>query len=173
MNRDHQHVGKQVYPIGKSTPDHRTPKAFFESWGSFDLDAAASKENALCPRFYDEEQNGLIQPWDAKRVWVNPPYSEIKKWIQKAIMEAQVLRNCEEVVLLLPARTCTKWFRLAFEHAASIAFVHGRLDFHGPNMNKEKRANAPFPSVLISIHQWVQPERPSVYLCDREGNPLE
>ena len=174
MNEDqHQNVGKQVFPLGKSTPDHRTPKSFFESWGTFDLDAAASKENALCERFYDEEKDGLNQPWDAHRVWVNPPYSQCGLWIEKAIYEAQVLKNCEEVVILVPARTCTKWFRNAFEHAASIVFVHGRLNFTGPHMNKQSKANAPFPSILISIHQWVQPERPSIYMCDREGTPLE
>lgn len=172
MNRDrHQAVGKQVFPIGKSTPDHRTPTSFLKNLGHFDLDAAASKENAICTKYFDEETNGLIQRWHG-RVWVNPPYSEIGKWVDKAIDECQVKRNCREVVFLVPSRTCTKWFRKAFEAATSVQFVHGRLEFHGPNMNQEKRANAPFPSVLIVITSHVQVFGPVVRLIDREGLPL-
>lgn len=172
MNRDqHQNVGKQVFPKGKSTPDHRTPKSFLKNLGVFDLDAAASKENAICERYFDEKMNGLAQNWYG-RVWVNPPYSQIDKWIDKAIEEVQVKRNCREVVFLVPSRTCTKWFFKAFRAATSIQFIHGRLDFHGPNMRKEKRANAPFPSVLIILTSHVPVFGPNVSITDREGLPL-
>ena len=170
MNPKHQAVGKQVYPIGKSTPDHRTPKSFLNGLGTFDLDVAASKENAICERYFNEEMNGLNQKWFG-RVWCNPPYSEIMKWVEKAIEETHIQGNCKEVVLLLPSRTCTKWFLKAYQAAAKVQFIHGRLDFHGPNMSdREKRANAPFPSVLITIRgNWSVFIEPIVNMINREG----
>lgn len=172
-NDTHSNVGRQVYPIGKSTPDHRTPLDLFKSLGQFTLDVAASSENALCEFYFDEDDNGLNQPWIGYRVWCNPPYSEISKWIKKAIHETQYEKNCDEVVFLLPARTCTKWFRMAWEHASRIAFVHGRLNFSGPNMVKGTKASAPFPSVIIHIDRNFKGQRPEVVLIGRDGQALE
>ena len=82
---NHQFVGKEVFPIGKSTSDHRTPKSLFQNLGNFQLDVAASKENSLCDRYYTKENNGLNNFWNAKRVWCNPPYNDILKWISKGM----------------------------------------------------------------------------------------
>ena len=40
----------------------------------FDLDAAASKSNAKCRRFFSEQQNALTRAWKARCFWNNPPY---------------------------------------------------------------------------------------------------
>ena len=169
----HSLVGKQVFPIGKSTPDHRTPLDLFYSLGDFDLDVAASKDNTLCQYYFDENDDGLKQSWKAKRVWCNPPYSEIGKWIKKAINETYYEKHCDEVVLLLPGRTCTKWFREAWTHASRIAFVHVRLNFSGPNMIQDSKANAPFPSVIIHIDRNFNGDQPEVVLVGRNGQSLE
>lgn len=170
-NEKHTLVGKQVFPKGKSEPDHRTPIDLFESLGVFDLDVAASEENALCTRYFDEEMDGLKQDWKGSRVWCNPPYSDCKSWIDKAIYECQILKNCEEVVMLLPARTSVKWFKTLWDSSVLLRFVHGRLNFSGPNQ-LAKSANAPFPSIIAHIHQWDFEGEPRVILVDREGNKL-
>jgi phage N-6-adenine-methyltransferase len=169
----HSTNGRQVFPKGKSTPDHRTPLDLFQSLGEFQLDAAASSENALCEYFFSEEDDGLNQPWYAYRVWCNPPYSDISKWIKKAINETYYEKHCDEVVFLLPARTCTKWFREAWAHASRIAFVHGRVNFSGPNMIQGSKANSPFPSVIIHIDRNFNGDHPEVVLIGRDGQPLE
>lgn len=170
--KNHTFVGKQVFPIGKSEPDHRTPLDLFESLGNFDLDVAASSENALCARYFDEEMNGLEQEWIGGRIWCNPPYSDCKSWVEKAIYECQVLKNCEEVVMLLPARTSVKWFKTLWESAVLLRFVHGRLNFTGPNMVQGRLPNAPFPSVIAHIHRWHVDGEPKVILVDRVGEKI-
>jgi len=118
--------------------DFRTPREFFEgvsSWlGPFHLDAAASKENTLCDRFYDSRTNGLLRDWDEVNVWCNPPYADPLSWCMKAIRELDEGR-CESVVMLLHLDTSTRWFHdVVLERAAGIYFVKRRLKFDGPHI---------------------------------------
>ena len=56
--------------------------------------------------------------------WCNPPYGrEIGKWVEKAAT------SNTKVVMLLPARTDTKWFHEWILHKADIYFIKGRLKF--------------------------------------------
>ena len=74
-------------------------------------------------------------------VWCNPPYGrEIGKWVEKAYNESLAGVT---VVMLLPARTDTKWFHDYIYGKAEIRFVRGRLKF-GDSKN-----SAPFPSMVI------------------------
>ena len=53
-------------------------------FGPFDLDPAASPDNAKAPRFCTEADDGLAQPWKG-RVFLNPPYGgAVGKWVAKA-----------------------------------------------------------------------------------------
>ena len=80
--------------------------------------------------------DGLALRW-AGRVYLNPPYGRtIGLWIQKALSEP-----VQEIVMLLPARTETRWFQPLW--GLPMCFVRGRLCFSG------QKANAPFPSVLV------------------------
>lgn len=117
-----------------------TPQDFFDTLDSefhFDLDVCALPENAKCPNYYTPEDNGLVQPW-AGTIWCNPPYGrEIGKWVEKAANSGTT------VVMLLPARTDTKWFHDWIYGKAEVRFVRGRLKFGGcPNA-------APFPSMVV------------------------
>lgn len=106
----------------------------------FKLDCAADESNTKCEWFYDEEANGLAQPWN-KPWWCNPPYGYgIIKWATHAV-EQQALHN-QTGVLLLPARTDTKWFHLLASSVNEIRFFKGRLTFEPHNQV------APFPSAL-------------------------
>jgi len=74
-------------------------------------------------------------------VWCNPPYGrQIGKWVEKAYNES--LQGAT-VVMLLPARTDTKWFHDFIYGKAEIRFIRGRLKF-GDSKN-----SAPFPSMVI------------------------
>jgi site-specific DNA-methyltransferase (adenine-specific) len=124
--------------------DWGTPRSLYEAavecWGAFLLDAAASKENALCSDFCDAERDGLVTPWRST-TWCNPPYGRmVGAWVDKATDEAG---GGVRSVLLLPARTDTRWWHRAMEEAYEIVLLRGRVRFVGAP------APAPFPSALI------------------------
>lgn len=117
-----------------------------EEFGTFDLDAATAPSNPMeAERFFTEEDNALIQEWHGQNVYLNPPYGRIiSKFIDKAIQEWG-MGHAKRIVMLLPSRTCTKWFHKLLEHpAVEIRFFKGRLRF-----NDSKPA--PMPSILAII----------------------
>ena len=68
-----------------------TPKELFDELDRefhFNLDAAASRENAKCERFFTKDQDGLKQKWKGT-VWCNPPYGKkaTRDWTRKAYEE--------------------------------------------------------------------------------------
>lgn len=71
--------------------------------------------------------------------------SEIGNWVEKAFRTNEEHGNL--VVMLLPARTDTKWFHEYIYHKAEIRFVRGRLKF-----GNSKNA-APFPSMVVIYNQ--------------------
>lgn len=119
-----------------------TPKELFDELNAefhFDLDACALPENAKCPRYYSPDQDGLLQPWDGA-AWCNPPYGrDVGRWVQKAARSAL---SGATVVMLLPARTDTRWFHKWIYRKAEIRFLRGRLKFGGA------KNSAPFPSMI-------------------------
>lgn len=141
-----------------------TPQAFFDALNAefgFTLDAAASKENAKCKRYYTKEDNGLWLRWEP-RTWLNPPYGKsIGEWMEKAAREG----GFGTIVCLVPARTDTEWFhRSVWGKAAELRFVRGRLRFEGGDNS------ATFPSVVIIY-------RPNDHACrvstiDKQGRRL-
>lgn len=120
-----------------------TPQDLFDKLNAefhFDLDVCALPENAKCEKYYTPEDDGLLQPWDGV-CWCNPPYGRtIGKWIQKAY---ETFAGGGTVVMLLPARTDTKWFHEYIYNKAEIRFIKGRLKF-GNSKN-----SAPFPSMIV------------------------
>lgn len=108
---------------------------------SFTLDVAASKSNKKVNRFYSEKENGLTQDWSNEVCWCNPPYGrDVPKWIEKAKDEKQ---NGATSVLLILAKTNTKWFHEICMTANEIRFVKGRPKFVGA------KDGLPFPLMLV------------------------
>ena len=126
------------------TDDWATPKLFFEEINreyQFDTDVCASVQNYKCSRYFTEKENGLIQEWGNVN-WCNPPYGrKIGLWIKKSYEEN--LKG-KTVVLLIPARTDTKWFHDYIYQKHEIRFIKGRLKFN------DGKNPAPFPSMLVS-----------------------
>lgn len=124
-----------------------TPQEFFNTlnrkFGPFDLDACASDDNAKCDKYYTAEDNGLVQDWSGHTVFVNPPYGRgIEKWIAKAY-NATLEDPDLKVVMLIPARTDTRYWHDHVMRATELYFVKGRLKF-GDSKNA-----APFPSAVV------------------------
>lgn len=131
--------------------EYATPDEAFQylaqRYGPFDLDTAATAANAKCARYFDRDDDALTQPWNARSAWGNWPYSKIEPFTQHAIREVQSGR-CQQLTLLLPARTCTRWFRELVEHAAEPPlFLSGRLRFG------DAAQPAPFPSFVVVLRR--------------------
>ena len=121
-----------------------TPKYLFDKISSifnFSLDVCALPENAKCENYYTPKDDGLSKPWIGG-VWCNPPYGrEISSWVKKAYEESQKEYN-SFVLMLLPARTDTKWWWEYVQGKATLFFIKGRVKFGDHNVG------ASFPSVL-------------------------
>ena len=123
-----------------------TPQEFFDELNKefhFTLDVCATPENAKCEKFYTVEDDGLSQPWDGV-VWCNPPYGrEIGRWVLAASVASGTRGST--VVMLLPARTDTRWFHdlIYQKDRVEVRFLKGRLKFGGG------KNSAPFPSMVV------------------------
>ena len=127
-----------------NSDEWETPQELFDQLNSefrFTLDACSTDENAKCEKHYTMENSGLLADWGGETVFCNPPYSQIKKWVEKAYYEG--CKDNTVVVLLIPARTDTRWFHNYIQYRSEIRFVKGRLRFSG------SKYNAPFPSMLV------------------------
>lgn len=122
-----------------------TPQDLFNELDNefhFTLDVCADEYNHKCDNYYTKEQDGLSQAWIGT-VWCNPPYGRgIGQWVRRALF-ASVAGNT--VVMLLPARTDTKWFHdyIYKRDNVEIRFIKGRLKFGG------SQNSAPFPSMIV------------------------
>lgn len=115
-------------------PNWATPKWLYnklDSEFSFDFDPCPLNCNSF---------DGLSIVW-GKRNYINPPYGRaITAWIKKAYDES--VKGCL-CVMLLPARTDTRWWHDYVMKASEIRYIKGRLKFG------ESKNSAPFPSVVV------------------------
>jgi len=128
--------------FSSQTNEWATPQDFFDRINKefpFSLDVAATPANAKCDKYFTQSDDGLSKSWDNEIVWCNPPYGrEIGKWVKKASEATGGV-----VVMLIPARTDTKYFHEYIYNKTEIRFIKGRLKF-GDSKN-----SAPFPSMLV------------------------
>lgn len=128
------------------TDQWATPQWFFdmlnEEFG-FTLDPCADDYNHKCKKYFTKEDNGLLKSWDGEKVFCNPPYGrEITSWVEKCFTEVKD-GSCVLAVMLIPARTDTRWFHKYIYQKAEVRFLKGRLKF-GDSKN-----SAPFPSMVV------------------------
>lgn len=135
-------IGQALYT--SNSDEWSTPQEIYDSLNNefgFNLDPCATSENHKCERYYTLSDDGLKRQWGGHRVFCNPPYSEIDKWVEKAFRESR--EDNTLVVMLIPARTDTRYFHNFIYNRAEIRFVKGRLKFG------ESKNSAPFPSMLV------------------------
>ena len=113
-------------------------KAAREVMTSIELDPASceiANRVVRATKYYDVKTNGLLQPWQARSLWLNPPYgrtdsrSNQEIWSCKLIAEHEA-ENVEEAILLVNAATDTEWFHRLWTY--SICFVKQRINFYSP-----------------------------------------
>lgn len=124
-----------------------TPKEFYDLLNQefqFTLDPCADYANHKCDKFFTKEIDGLKQDWNNENVFCNPPYGrEMGIWVKKCYDEVMIKKRCNIAVMLIPARTDTRWFHDYIYNNAEIRFIKGRLKFGGA------KYNAPFPCMVV------------------------
>lgn len=151
--------------------DRGTDAVFFaglyERFEGFTLDVAAAPHNAKCPVFYTREDDGLLQPWYG-RVWCNPPYSDLRAWVQKAWNEWWEPGGPRLIVMLVPAnRTEQAWWQDLVEpdrdspgSCLRVEFIRSRLRFDRPAAEIGPKGDRPPFGCCLLI--WQLPPRSDV-----------
>jgi len=153
--------------FSSKSEEWETPKDFFEKLDkrfNFTLDPCCTTGTAKCKNFYTKEDDGLSKDWGGHQVFVNPPYGrQIRKWVEKSFKESR--KGNTTVVMLIPARTDTRYWHDYCMKANCIFFVKGRLHFKNKVIadytGKSKTSPAPFPSAVVvfsgkkSLVPWI------------------
>lgn len=88
----------------KKDDEWYTPKYIVDYFGKFDYDPATTKEKAKehnIPNYDTIKTNGLKQDWTKyKRIWINPPFTEKKEFLEKAVYTYLIAKN--EIYITLP-----------------------------------------------------------------------
>jgi hypothetical protein len=131
----------------------------------FDLDPASFHGSPIpCKRIFTEEENGLIQVWEAETLWSNFPYSardEDDKLIS-GYMESWVNRLIDSYdeglvkrALTLTKSDCrTEWFHSLLDVSTAHCMIkgavkHGRPE--GPDGEAQKNNGSYFGSVVFYL----------------------
>ena len=117
---------------------------------TFDIDPCSPCVGPAAPVrahvHYTEKHDGLRQSWGKSTYcYVNPPFSHLRKWIHKALAEAD---NGVVSILLCPARVDSIWWHTLVANRIPVVMLRGRLHFGGGDNRQQK---APFASALLII----------------------
>lgn len=125
------------------TDEWATPQSLYDELNrefNFTLDPCATSSNAKCERYFTKEQDGLKQSWAGEIVFCNPPYGKMmSKWVEKCHQESAGAT----VVMLIPARTDTRYFHEFIYKKHEVRFIRGRLRYN------DGRGQSPFPSMIV------------------------
>jgi hypothetical protein len=102
---------------GVTTNDYYTPKWLFDAMGlEFDIDVAAPVHGIPwipAKRWFSQADDGLAQEWGGALVWMNPPFSNARPWVDKFIENGNGLA-------LVPASK-SKWFNQLWDVCDAVA----------------------------------------------------
>ena len=126
-------------------------------YGPFTIDAAASDADTLvsaryCTELTDGRWAGHYRAGD--RVFCNPPYTGLYKWLAVADQTSRELADCSWL-LILPVSTDTRWFhqfvwderRHRHRDAVELSLPAGRMHFVDPT--KSARDDPRAPSMVV------------------------
>lgn len=126
--------------------DWKTPPSFVKFINKnfkISVDPCCSVFNVRAKKHYTKKDNGLKKKWETW-TFVNPPYSNVKAWMEKSVKE---YKKGVKILMLIFAKPETSHFQQYAFKANYILFIKGRLKFQ--QGKKRKRNAAPFGSSLI------------------------
>lgn len=127
-------------PFTSLRQDWKTPRAFYQALNAeFNFNFDPCPPNPTC--------DGLLSDWGSS-TFVNPPFKGIEKWAKRSWEQSRLGKT---VVMLIPARTDTRWWHDYCMQASEIRFIKGRLTYEGG------KSNAPFPSCVVVFKGDLKP----------------
>jgi len=134
-------------PVTSQSDEWETPQWLFDALNhefGFTLDGAATKENTKCA-VYNTRLQAIGSLWDVNTVFCNPPYSNIKEFVDAALLSPGT------TVLLLPAgRTDNDWFhRLTRSPRATFRYFRKRVAFISDGVAMKQ---PPFTPMVVIVN---------------------
>jgi hypothetical protein len=129
-----------------------TPREFVElvraaMGGIIHLDPATEVGNPTGAfTFYTALDDGLYLPWWGN-VFLNPPYSPLGPWVEKAIESAKAGAR---IYMLVPVRTDAAYHQRLLAASTDVLLLRGRLSFARPDV-EERPKPAAFGSMLVGL----------------------
>ena len=133
--------------------EYYTPKSVVEYFGKFDYDPATCEEKAkeFGIKNYDTiETNGLTKDWTIyKNIWINPPFTEKHKFLEKAYQTYKIAKNNIYVLFPIEFITTKRFHDIAKNVGGKIYIPSGRINFES-GLGKKSKSPA-FGSVVMKI----------------------
>lgn len=126
-----------------------TPKWLYDELDAefhFNYDPCATADNHKCFLWTSKEDDGLTTDWGGQRVFCNPPYSDLPRWVEKAYRETR--KDDTLVCMLLPARTDTRYFWNYIWQRSEVRFIKGRVHYENSE-GKRMKFGSPFPTMIV------------------------
>lgn len=123
----------KINPPDRRSDEWITPPELFRRLDrahAFTLDPCSTDWNAKTAKHFTVGQDGLKQSWANERVFMNPPYSQVAQWCEKAVHE--VKNGCPFVFGLLASRPDSKWWHEFVKPYAWVRHYRGRVKFTLP-----------------------------------------
>lgn len=121
-----------------------TPVEFIEAarevMGGISLDPASSHEAQKVVQartYYTLEDDGLAQQWTALTVWLNPPYSAPRPWVEKLI-ESLEAGSVESAIVLVNTANSPLWTRPLWHGPYTVCLLERRVRFWRPDRQDAK-----------------------------------
>ena len=141
--RAHWQVNKDV----RFTPPELL-KAIVEVVGKISLDPAGDPRSFVsAKRTITEAEDGLSVPWSGKLAFVNPPFSDLSRWMHRCC-DAWDANEIEQMLALFPARTETVAYRTRIFGTADTLFLPRRLRFYADD--HEQLPPSPFALMMCA-----------------------
>lgn len=97
-----------------------------------------------CKLYELDIHDNLFNDFGDVNLFINPPYSKLKDWVEFAIFNHRIYKRF--IFLLLPVRSDAIAFKKLYDYGTNFIFIKGRISF-GDSKNK-----APFASVICLIN---------------------
>ena len=131
-----------------------TPSDFmtniYAAFGEVDLDPCGHLLSPVVSKrriILSEGGDGLVDDWSGRLAFVNPPFSELLKWLRRAYDQWQA-GKIATVVCLVPVRTDSAWFHDTLSADAEIYLLRGRVRFLDPRGGGQQ---TPFSLMVITL----------------------
>jgi hypothetical protein len=127
------------------TDEHPTPASITDHlylffWMKIDLDPCSDPgKNIQAKRHFLKEDDGLTKDWcnpdgSPADIFVNPPFSETAKWVEKAI-EEKSKGHIANLVFLSKFDSRVRWFESLMEKSDLFLLVKGYTSYEGNDGN--------------------------------------